>query len=76
MMDVVVSSDTTIYHDTTQRSFNGQPPSGPIQQTVEPGSLDGISTNSRVTVWGDQNSNQITAKVLVYTDPLAFQPQQ
>ncbi len=76
MMEVVVGSDTTIYHDTTQRNFNGQPPSGPLQQKVEPGSVDGINTNSRVTVWGDQNGNQITAKVLVYTDPLAFRPPQ
>ncbi len=76
VMDVVVNSDTTIYHDTTQRNFNGQPPSGPVQQTVEPGALDSINTNSRVTVWGDQNGNQITAQVLVYTDPLAFRPQQ
>jgi hypothetical protein len=75
IMDVVVSGDTTIYHDITQMDFNGQPPSGPIQQKVEPGSLDGINTNSRVTVWGDQNGNQITAKVLVYSDPQSFRPQ-
>jgi len=76
MMDVVVNSGTTLYHDTTPRNFNDQSPSnGTIQQTVEPGSLDGINTNSRVTVWGDQNGNQLTAKVLVYTDPLAFRPQ-
>jgi hypothetical protein len=76
LVDVAVTSDTTIYHDTTQMSFNGQPPSGPVQQKVEPGTLDGINTNSRVTVWGDQNGNQLTAKVLVYTDPITFrQPQ-
>jgi hypothetical protein len=69
---VVVAPDTTIYHDTTQMGFNGQPPNGPVQQTVEPGTVDGISTNSRVTVWGEQNGNQITAKVLVYSDPINF----
>ena len=69
---VMVASDTTIYHDTTQMGFNGQPPNGPVQQTVEPGTLDGISTNSRVTVWGEQNGNQLTAKVLVYSDPINF----
>ncbi len=72
LQDVIVTSDTTIYHDITQVNFNGQPPSGPIQQKVEPGSLDGVNTNSRVTVWGDQNGNQVTAKVLVYSDPIAF----
>ena len=76
LVDVVVTNDTTIYHDITQLSFNGQPPSGPIQQKVEPGTVDGISTNSRVSVWGDQNGNQLTAKVLVYTDPLAFRQSQ
>ena len=77
LVDVVIDANTTLYHDTTQRNFNGQqPPSGPIQQTVEPGNVDGISTNSRVTIWGTQTGNQLTAKVLVYTDPLAFrQPQ-
>lgn len=74
-LEVVVTGDTTIYHDTTQRNFNGQPPTGPVQQQVEPGSLDEVNTNSRVTVWGDQSGNQLTAKVLVYTDPLAFRPQ-
>jgi hypothetical protein len=75
LIDVIVGSDTTIYHDVTQMNFNGQPPSGPIQQKIEPGSLDGINTNSRVTVWGEQNGNQITAKVLVYSDLPAFRPQ-
>lgn len=75
-LDVVVSSDTTLYHDTTQRNFDGPPPNGPIQQTVESGSVDGIATNSRVTVWGDQNGKQLAAKVLVYADPLEFRPQQ
>ena len=69
---VVVASDATIYHDTTQMGFNGQPPNGPVQQTVEPGTVDGISTNSRVTVWGVQSGNQLTAKVLVYSDPVNF----
>jgi hypothetical protein len=77
LVDVIVNSDTTLYHDVTQMNFSGQPPSGPIQQKVEPGSLDGINVNSRVTVWGDQNGNQLTAKVLVYSDPFAFRtPQQ
>jgi len=77
IVDVVVTGDTTIYHDITQMNFDGQPPSGSVQQKVEPGSLDNINTNSRVTVWGEQNGNQFTAKVLVYTDPMTFQrPQQ
>lgn len=76
LIDVVVTSGTTVYHDTTQMNFDGQPPSGPIQQTVEPGKLDRIDVNNRVTVWGEQNGNQLTAKVLVYSDPFALQPPQ
>ena len=76
IVDVVVTSDTTIYHDITQLNFDGQSPSGAVQQKVEPGSLDNINTNSRVAVWGEQNGNQVTAKVLVYTDPMTFQRPQ
>jgi hypothetical protein len=77
LVDVIIDANTTLYHDTTQMNFNRQqPPSGPIQQTVEPGNVDGISTNSRVTIWGTQSGNQLTAKVLVYTDPLAFRAPQ
>ena len=77
LVDVVIDANTTLYHDTTPLNFNGQqPPSSPVQQTVEPGTVDAIDTNSRVTVWGAQTGTQLTAKVLVYTDPLAFrQPQ-
>jgi hypothetical protein len=77
LVDVIIDANTTLYHDTTQMNFNPQqPPGGPIQQTVEPGNADAISTNSQVTIWGTQTGNQLTAKVLVYTDPLAFrQPQ-
>ena len=76
LIDVIVSDNTTLYHDVTQLDFNGQPPNGPIQQKVEPGSLDNINTNNRVTVWGDQNGNQLAAKVLVYSDNQFFRPQQ
>ena len=77
LVDVLIDANTTLYHDTTQMNFNPQqPPSGTLQQTVEPGNVDGISTNSRVTIWGTQTGNQLTAKVLVYTDPLAFRPPQ
>jgi len=77
LVDVVIDANTTLYHDTTQFNFNGQqPPSGTIQQTVEPGKVDSINTNSRITVWGTQSGTQIAAKVVVYSDPQTFrQPQ-
>jgi hypothetical protein len=76
LTDVIVSGETTLYHDITQMDFNGQSPSSAIQQKVEPGSLEAINPNSRVTVWGEQSGNQITAKVLVYSDLSAFRSQQ
>lgn len=66
-VQVVVNSDTQYYHDVTFANLNGQPPSGAIQQKVEKGSLSALSGNERVTVWGDQNGDQITAKVIVYS---------
>lgn len=68
-VEVVVTSDTAIYHDITRMNLNEGAPSGAIQQKLEAGSLEAITTNNRVTVWGDQTGNQLTAKVLVYTDP-------
>ncbi len=75
---VTVTSDTTIYQDVTFASMNGQPPAnGTIQQKVEKGSLDALSNNERVTVWGTQNGNEVTAQVVVYSQPRNFQqPQQ
>ena len=66
-VQVIVNGDTQYYQDVTFASLNGQPPSGAIQQKVEKGSLAALSANERVTVWGDQNGDQITAKVIVYS---------
>jgi hypothetical protein len=66
-VQVIVNGDTQYYQDVTFANLNGQPPSGAIQQKVEKGSLAALSDHERVTVWGDQNGDQITAKVIVYT---------
>jgi hypothetical protein len=66
-VQVVVNGDTQYYQDVTFANLNGQPPSGAIQQKVEKGSLSALSDNERITVWGDQNGDQITAKVIVYS---------
>ncbi len=70
-VEVVVTNDTVFYHDITRANLNEGAPGGTIQQKLEAGSLDGINANSRVTVWGDQNGQQLTARVLVYSDPVA-----
>jgi len=66
-------SSAQVYQDVTMASFNGQRPSGTIQQKVEASSLDKIPANSFVTIWGDQNGNQIMAKVIVYTQARSSQ---
>jgi hypothetical protein len=73
---VTVTGDTVIYQDVTLASLNGQPPSGAIQQKVEKSSLDALSGNTRVTIWGDQNGDQVVAKVIVYQFQGFQRPQQ
>jgi hypothetical protein len=70
-VEVAVTQDTVFYHDITRANLNEGAPGGAIQQQLEAGALDGINANSRVTVWGDQSGQQLTAKVLVYSDPIA-----
>ncbi len=70
-VEVVVNNDTVFYHDITRANLNEGAPSGTIQQKLEAGALDGINANSRITVWGDQSGQQLTAKVVVYADPVA-----
>lgn len=66
-VQVIVNGDTQYYQDMTFANLNGQPPSGALQQKVEKGSLSALTDNERITVWGDQNGDQITAKVIVYS---------
>jgi hypothetical protein len=69
-VEIVVTSQTTIYRDATSKQFNGPPPSGQKpQQVVEPGSLDEIAEYSTITVWGRKTGDRIIADVLVYTPP-------
>lgn len=71
-IEVVVTSQTTVYRDVTLKQFGGQPPNGKIQQVVEPGSLDEIGQDSLVTAWGKKTSDRIIADVLVYSLPSVF----
>ncbi len=70
VVEVVVTTQTVVYHDTTMEQFNGPPPSGrKIQQVVEPGSLNDIGQSSLITVWGRKTGDRFIADVLVYTTP-------
>ncbi len=70
-LEVVVTSDTTIYKDVTQASLNGAPPGdGKVQQQVAPGSLDEIGSNSFVSAWGERRGDRVIARVLLYSQPM------
>ncbi len=70
-LEVVVTSETTIYKDVTQLvDIKTQPSDGKVQQQVEPGSIDEIGANSFVSAWGERRGDRLIAKVLVYSQPL------
>ena len=69
-VEAVVTTQTTLYRDVTLQQFDGPPPAGEkIQQVLEPGSLDEISQDVMVTVWGNKTGDRIIADVLVYVPP-------
>lgn len=75
-VEVVVTTETLIYHDITQppaRRPTGNDPRE-IQQTVEEGTLDDLNiSESFVMVWGRKSGDRIIADVLVYSNPVYLQ---
>ena len=65
LVEVIVTSQTTVFEDVTMQQFNGQA----IQQVVEPGALDEIGESSTIAVWGRKTGDRIIADVLVYESP-------
>ena len=71
-VEVVVTTETTIYRETTDI---GKPTPGEtqtVQQTVEESTLDDLSSQSMVTVWGRKSGDRIIAEVLFYSNPMMF----
>lgn len=72
-VEVVVTNATTIYLDTTkppEPSTSGD--TQVVQQTVSKGSLDDLTTQSFVTVWGRKSGDRIIAEVLFISNPVMF----
>jgi hypothetical protein len=69
VVEVVITSETKLYAETTQLDPS-QPPSGEIQQTVGPGSLDDLGSDSMVTVWGRRTGDRVIADVVLYSSPM------
>lgn len=70
-VEVVVTKDTIIYKDTTE----SPDPSGgnqTVQQTVGEGTLDDLTSNSFISVWGRKSGDRIIAEVLLYSQPVVF----
>ncbi len=71
-VEVVVTSQTVIYHETTQPSGPPSSKNTTIQQTVEEGTLDDINSQSMIMVWGHKSGDRIIAEVLLYSNPVMF----
>ena len=72
VVEVVVTSQTTIYKDVTMSQYDTLP-EGQVQQVLEPGSSDEIGVGSIITVWGRKTGDRFIAEVLVYTVPVIFE---
>ena len=68
-VEVVVTSDTIIYRETTQLSKPLTSGNQTIQQTVEETTLDQLNAESVVMVWGLKSGDRIIAEVLIYSNP-------
>ncbi|MCA2002004.1 MAG: hypothetical protein LDL51_09085 [Chloroflexi bacterium] len=69
-VEVVVSNDTIVYRDTTQ--LNPENPEEEVQQTVELSTIDDITPQSSITVWGRKAGDRIIADTLLFHSPFAF----
>jgi len=72
-VEVVTTSETTIYLETTK--FPGPPSSGEsvvLQQTVAEATLDDLTSQSFVTVWGRKSGDRIIAETLFISNPVMF----
>lgn len=67
-VEVVITSETMIYRETTQLS---EPLTGghqTIQQTVEEATLHDLGPESVLMVWGRRSGDRIIAEVLMYSN--------
>lgn len=69
-VEVVVTGETIIYRETTE--FGDKPPAEgeTIQQTVAEGTLDDLTTQSFVTVWGRKSGDRVIADVVFISNPV------
>jgi len=66
-VEVVISPNTVVYKDTTK--LDPENPGAEVQQTVELSTIDEITQQSSVTVWGRKAGDRIIADVVVFSSP-------
>jgi hypothetical protein len=71
-VEVVVTSETMIYRETTEFKEPSSNETQTIQQTVEESTLDELNCQSMVMVWGRKSGDRIIAEVLFYSNPVMF----
>ncbi len=66
-VEVVISGDTVVYKDTTE--LDPENPGAQVQQTVELSTIDEITEQSSISVWGRKAGDRIIADVVVFSTP-------
>ena len=68
-VEVIITGETLIYENVTQfpAPVNGEIHN--VQQAVAEGTLDDISSQTFLTVWGRRSGDRIIADVLLYMNP-------
>lgn len=69
-VEVVISNDTVIYRDATE--LDPENPGATVQQVVEISTIDDISPQSSITVWGRKAGDRIIADIIVFSSPFVF----
>ncbi len=70
-IEIVISNDTIIYRDTT--GFDPENSEQVVQQTVELSTIDSITLQSAITVWGRKVGDRILADVIIFSSQFVFQ---
>jgi hypothetical protein len=66
-VEVVISNDTTIYRDVTP--MDRENANKDVQQVLELSTIDAISPQSVITVWGRKAGDRILADVILFLSP-------
>ncbi len=75
-LEIVVTSETTIYKDVTEQNMPRlPPPDGSVQQKIQSSSLAELGANSMVSAWGERRGDRLIAKLLVYTPSFVINAQ-